>query len=149
MYPCRVCIHLFKSVRLSLFVCYHQWEKDDVFQCSTFFLLFTRFFYVFFYRLMRQRMAVWTWQRHSSRLMRIFCYAKQLNLIIGVINYRECIRKRKTINKKGAFLTSGNSKLFTILPNNYLFIRTFTYRRRSQPCKVTASSSKLGVFLKW
>ena len=36
-----------------------------------------------------------------------------------------------------AFLTSGHSKLFTILPD----IHPFTHRRWSQPWKATASSS--------
>ena len=40
-----------------------------------------------------------------------------------------------------AFLTSGHSKHFTILPNIHPFIHTFTHRRRSQPRKTTASSS--------
>ena len=40
-----------------------------------------------------------------------------------------------------AFLTSVHSKCFTILPHIHPFIYTFIQRWRSQPCKVTASSS--------
>ena len=44
-----------------------------------------------------------------------------------------------------AFLSSGRSKHFTILPNHrpflHPFLHTFTHRRRSQPCKATANSS--------
>ena len=39
-----------------------------------------------------------------------------------------------------AFLTSGHSKHFAMLPNIHPFIHTFTHRRRSRPCKATASS---------
>ena len=34
-----------------------------------------------------------------------------------------------------ALLTSGHSKLFTILPHMHPLMRTFTHRRRSQPRK--------------
>ena len=40
-----------------------------------------------------------------------------------------------------AFLTSGHSKHFTILPHIHPFKHTFTHQRRRQPCKATASSS--------
>ena len=40
-----------------------------------------------------------------------------------------------------AFLTSGHSRRFTILPNIHLFMHTFTHRLKCQPCKATASSS--------
>ena len=40
-----------------------------------------------------------------------------------------------------AFLTSGHSKCFTILPHIHPFIHTFTHQRRCQPCRATASWS--------
>ena len=54
-----------------------------------------------------------------------------------------------------AFLTSGLSKRFTILPNIHPFIHTFTHQRRCQPRRATASSSGavsqsgLGELLPW
>ena len=36
------------------------------------------------------------------------------------------------------FLTSGHSKIFTILANIHPFTHTFTPRRRCQPCKATS-----------
>ena len=44
-----------------------------------------------------------------------------------------------------AFLTSDRSKHLTILPNIHPFMHTFTHRHRSQPSKVTASSSGAGL----
>ena len=39
-----------------------------------------------------------------------------------------------------AFLTSGHSKCFTILPNIHPFMHTFAHRWRGQQCEATASS---------
>ena len=40
-----------------------------------------------------------------------------------------------------AILTTGHSNCFRVSPHIHPFIHTSTHRRRSQPCKATASSS--------
>ena len=57
-----------------------------------------------------------------------------------------------------AFLTSGHSKNFRILPNIHTFMHTFTHQRcvnvcmnvwmLGQPCKVILEQFRLGVLLR-
>jgi hypothetical protein len=78
--------------------------------------------------------------RHRKHTLEQRSLVRNRRQIIRSIN-RSIVLMVNGLQLYHAFLTSGRSKRFTILPNIHPFTHTFTHRRRSLPRRATASSS--------
>ena len=80
-----------------------------------------------------ERLTGWPERHMLVEFKSLMCFSMSLHISGHKV-------RDPTSSGHDAFLTSGHSQCFTILPNIQPFMHTFTHRRRCQPCKATASS---------